>query len=194
MQVPVADVAVRHHSDARDSLLERPVGAFHEGRDATDGDGDVVLEAGALVVLCLRDAFPQRPQGGRLRRRGGDDRVHHQAALDRLSQRRFDHFVESRDGQRVAQLHERVPGMAIANGSRAPDKWRSTKSTLRRDMISKPVSRSPASSRRMPIRSTAACGPGRATHAVTRLRTAGKSLSTAAVMTPSVPSAPMTAA
>ena len=51
------------------------------------------------------------------------------------------------------------------------------------DINSKPVSRFPASSRRMPIRSTAACGPGRATHVVPRLRTAGNSFSTAAVMT-----------
>ncbi|WP_255363342.1 hypothetical protein [Geodermatophilus sp. DSM 45219] len=58
-------------------------------------------------------------------------------------------------------------------------------------MSSTAVSRSPASPRTTPMRSTAACGSGRATHAVARLRTAGNSSRTAAVITPSVPSASM---
>jgi hypothetical protein len=49
------------------------------------------------------------------------------------------------------------------------------------------VSRSPASRRRISIRPTAARGSARATHAVARLRMAGTSLRTAAVLTPNVP-------
>ncbi|WKT97695.1 alpha-amylase family glycosyl hydrolase [Micromonospora soli] len=116
VQVAVADVAVRHDPDARDQLPECPVGAGQERRDAADRHADVVLEAGAFMVLRFRDAFAQRPEGSGLCRAGGDDRVRHHPRPDRVAQRRLEYAVEAGGGQRVVQLHQGVPGMPLAEG------------------------------------------------------------------------------
>ena len=78
-----------------------------------------------------------------------------------------------------------------SNGSRTPGTLAVTKSTQRRDSISKATTVSPLASRAAVSSASAASGPVTAAHAVVVARGRGSSLSTAAVTIPSVPSAPM---
>ncbi len=69
--------------------------------------------------------------------------------------------------------------------------WRTVNSTAMRGRYSNVVTQSPVASRKRASRSTAACMPGTATNAVSIVRGCGNSFRLAAVMIPSVPSAPM---
>ena len=83
-------------------------------------------------------------------------------------------------------------GCGAASGSRQPAAWLQHAFDARsRGINSKLVTPPPARSVAMPSRSSAASGEGRPTKAVSTERGRGTSRSTAAVITPSVPSAPM---
>ena len=81
-------------------------------------------------------------------------------------------------------------GEASASGWRTPA-WRIENCRAISAMSSKPTTRLPLMSCASDSRSTAACGEGTAMKAVSRDFGLGTSFITAAVMMPSVPSAPM---
>ena len=62
---------------------------------------------------------------------------------------------------------------------------------LKREISSNALTRLPTCSRKRPSSAIAAAGSGTAANAVTEVRGIGNSLSTAPVITPSVPSEPM---
>ncbi len=82
-------------------------------------------------------------------------------------------------------------GERCDTGDRSPGRWRCTNVRLRSFISSNAVSPAPASASAVASRRAAAAGEGVAANATQRSAGRGDSASTAAVMMPSVPSAPM---
>ncbi len=90
----------------------------------------------------------------------------------------------------VDSSHSTYQSACVSSGSATPGICRRVRSTAMRGINSKELTQSPLPSRSAPSSDTAASGSRTATKAVARDLSAGYSLRQAAVMMPSVPSAP----
>ena len=163
----------------------------HEVGDPADRHRDIVLDRGALELLGLADRFAQPPQCAVLAAALRNHRVAHVAVRHRRGQPPPPARRATNRRRAAGQFDQLVAGMDLPE--RVADAGDMVERHLQRlpghDLVARDaaaVSRCRADSRR----SAASC-PGIAATAVTVSRGFGNSFSTAPVMTPSVPSAPM---
>ena len=81
VDIAVAQVAEGDDSDPRDQLPDGGSRQLEEALHAGDGHGNVVLDAGALLLLRLRHAVPEAPERVALGTAGRHDAVADQAGL-----------------------------------------------------------------------------------------------------------------
>ena len=171
-------------------LDHRRVGLADEGRHVRDRHRDVVLDRAADLALHLAEHFADAPE------RFGLIEISAIAA-SATSPR-------STPSARIASIVSRKPVRACddnsistyqdalsLSGSRAPASYFSTASMPSRTISSNDVMLPPLCSLAMPSSSSAASGDATPTNAVSTERGRGIRRSVAAVMMPSVPSAPM---
>src|SRR6185437_3517218 len=184
MDIAVADVSERNGACARYKCLNGLRRGFHEFGNARDGNGNVVLDRPAFRFLCFRNAFAQTPKCCALRFAFSDDGIG-----DVICQCTFDCLAQPKCAPLVASINT-YQGDLVCSGSAVCGMCASTKSSPMRGTISKAETSPPVCSCRRASKLTAAAGEGIATNAVTRSAGLANSFNAAAVMTPSVPSAP----
>ena len=173
------------------SFTRRGVALLDEGRNVGDRHRDVVLDRAAFAALHLAEQLADAPERLGLLDALADGGVEHEALLEAFGQDLLHRLAQALAA--AATTARSAPNRAT--WSRADRACRpnacSTMSMPSRAMISKLVTPPAVSSVARPSRSTAACTDGIAAQAVSTDFGRGTRRSTAAVMTPSVPSAPM---
>ena len=173
-------------------LVDRGVRLVDEMPAPRDRHRDVVLDRAALGFCASAKHLAHAPERLGLLEAGGDGGVGDEAVLDAGRRGCLPCIVAQALAVPATTARSARTRDACSRADRAtPVPCLSTNSMPTRAISSKLVTPPPARSCARLSSSSAACGEGTPTKAVSTARGRGNSFSTAAVMMPSVPSAPM---